>query len=371
MRNRGNIRNLLLVVLFLVFLALGCSESSNDFEPTTSSDEPRYISKAPTPEPTVEPNNDPSYWATCCQENRYENLSYDSLVPKDEADLKKDVELAKRSEADFLKAESKAENVSDLEYALIFYARAALKDESYLHPALINMEKGIKFGAEPCDMAEHTLALLEKYPANTKLKSFLPGIKNALLLDLKKEQYFDVRKSYVNQESWRDVYGTGVYAIRNIDFLSRIATKVGDKKDQAKWQRYIAEYHLSAHAFDGEYSENVPTISYAIYTKLGDVASAKKAAVLVGHNFLGAYLDGNQNGLGDTTRTFGLPYDLEQAKLWFKKGGLDDSQIFKIINEQRNIAMSMLPSCTTRKECSTENWDNKEFLENLKIEAIS
>lgn len=375
MEKRGIMKiNLLLVVLFLAFVGISCSDSG-DRDVTAdldSGNQPRFASTIPTPEPTVEPNNNPDYWETCCGRDLYTE-KYEHLAPENEADLKKLTEMAHKSEANFLKSEMKAQNLSDLEYALIFYSRVALKDSMHLEPALINLEKGIKFKVDPLDLAESTLALSEKYPNNAKLKSFLPAIRKAILIDLKEEQRFDVTKSYATAESWSDdsVYGQGVYAIRNIEYLSRIAKKTGDKAGHAKWERYKAEYELTGHSFDGVYADNDPRISYEIYTNLKDSASAKKAAVLVGHKFLEVYMRGSQNILGHSERTFGIPYDLEQASLWFAKGGLNSSEIAEAIYREKLKALASLPECLTRKECATEDWDNKEFLENLKIEAIS
>jgi len=360
--------NLLFVVVFLAFAGFACSDSG-DAEMSSDiyrdDDEPRYARTfPPTPEPTVQPDNSPDYWTKWYNKEQYDE-DYTSLVPQTEADLAEDFKMATEAEE---RLDGKAEvlpNISEVNYAFTFYSRAALGDEKHLPRAVLNLERGIKYEAESTDLAQNTLALLQKYPDNKKLKSFLPDIRRLLLEDLKRNDHFDVNKSYAKPESWWDdkVYGQGVYAIYNIVFLGRIAKKTGDKAGYTKWQRYIAEYELTGHTFDGEYTDNDPSISYEIYTQLGDLVSAKKAANLMAQKYLEVYLQGAHTIMGDPKRSHGLPHDLKQAKAWFKKGGLMDKRIEAIISEQARKEIDDINDCIG-KECGAYEV-RKLFLESI------
>lgn len=356
----------LFFIVFLAFVGLACSGPATEAEIAA---EREYHSIAPDTEPVVKSgvvvDNSPDYWTKCCESTLYEE-DYSDLVPKTEADVADYVKSATESEAAFIESLSDDyEHIFQLEYAITFYSRAALKDAKYLPSAVLNLQRGIKYEAGPTYLAENTLALLEKFPGNKKLKSLLPGVRKILLTDLNENEHFDITKSYTTPESWSDdnVYGQGVYAIRNIDYLSRIAKKTGDKTGFAKWQRYKAEYELTGHSFDGVYAESNPKISYDIYLTLRDAASAKKAAVLVGHKYLEVYLQGAYNILGNLKRSHGLPYDLIQAKAWYKKGGLNDKQIDAIISEQARKQIDEINNCVG-KGCGVYD-ARKHFLESF------
>jgi hypothetical protein len=358
-----------LCLMALVVFGLSCSDSPDQgtLQQNITKAKPAKVENSTLSYDNVARNNGPEYWEGY-EIDPYEE-SYDDLVPSNEDKPLKLVQMAADSDKRFEESSDKNASVSELQSAYSFYVRAALKDDQYVPKATDRLESAVAYKAKPDDLAENTLALMAKYPDLMVLKSLLPKIQTLLLEDLKKVQDFNSSKAYQTQDSWETVYGDGVYAISDIDFLGRIAKATGDKKGYAKWQRYIAEYEMNGHTFDGVHEESSPSISYRIYNQLGDVSSAKKAAMKEGEVYLKVYLLGGLDAWGRRDRDPGLQYDLDQAKVWYAKAGLSGKKLDDAMFDFAENLHEQLPDCVGIKDCSKEDTDDEkrvaDFLDRL------
>lgn len=345
-----NNMNLLIVLSFLFFACLACSDGPSmdadlEYHPLV----PREFLVPSLPQAELEPNDTESYWDDESSEPAYISGNPADITPIEEKDLAEYLKFAKESEANYKKSFSEGDKYGyDVRDATIFYSRVAVQDETYLPKAVEMIGECLKYKIWITHIGQDVLELITKYPESAELKAILPELRKAYLLDLK-ENDFNPGKPYLTSESWQPVYGTGAFTPESFQVLGRIAQLNGRMQEYANWQKHLASFYLFPHTYDGVTSDSKPRTAYEIYVKLKETALAKKAALAAGDQYLSIYYRGDYRVTdGSISRHKYLPYDIEQAKVWYVKAELSvaaiDLRIEKIRKENAKTETEDLES---------------------------